>query len=325
MKKLLAITAVLSGNALASTQTVEVVGPNVCQDRGFNMARCSYEPHDVSATVDLPYIPRVTKVSVRHEGDCSTHYPVSIAVGLGNGVDELINALASGEHVIPQDGSSLIKVNVVSPWSQYAYYYSSCRIVADVQTDVVDEGDLTSILSRLATDASKRIDVIQDQIHDKSTIQSLLGVASKLEAIIDIAEKDSASVYELNTTLQENCDSISPCTWIDQIGVVLNDPNVELPDSQLLLLFSLAFDLDTIVPADCTDNNCVAELVDEETTSAIRAIRAGVDANGNGDHIDDIPEQIKLLLDEKLTLESHIEELKGVASRYGISWSSVEN
>lgn len=317
MRSLLAAAALVSVNALAASETIEVVGLNACKATGFSMSRCSYEPRKLDALVDQSYIPRMTRVSVFHEGNCSTQYPIDISVASGNGGNMMINALRPGEHLIAQNNASLVEVNVVSPWAQHAYYYSSCRITANVETDIVDEDTLLS----LASNASERLEVIEDQIGDKSTILTLLGIAKSLEAIIDIAEQDSASVYELNTTLQANCDNISPCTWTDQIGVILDDPSINIPTPQLLLLFSLAFDLDSIVPADCYDNNCVAELVNEETRSAILTIRSEIDRNENGDYTDEISDQIKLLLDEKLILESRLEEIKAVADKNGIVWS----
>lgn len=295
-------------------ETVEIVGDEACSKSGRNLQQCEYSPLDIVASIDKEYVNKYFSVNIVKSGNCSTAYPISLNVGMQGGESRSINALRSGGYTFPQSQLGIVQVVVNAPYKRFAQFKSSCSITAEVDVDIVDVSALAEDLGILKAGAESEISEINDRITDKETIVNLIGIANSLEQLINISQEDFVSFYALDDILQDNCDGISACTWSSQMEVVLAE--VALPFSQFFLLFNLATALDSLIPSDCADGNCVATLVDGEVLSVLNDVRAQVSE-------DDLAKEIEELIGRKLDLTELLSEYRQVATDYSINWNDL--
>ena len=316
MKKLASIFAIATISAAANAQIIPIVGPDNCLAVGRYLMRCQYNPIQVSLTPEEPYINKMTYLEVTRQGICATQFPISISASMDGATSATYSALQAGSYALSQNQSSSIIVNVQAPFKNSAHFHTSCRISAAVKVDQVDRGQLQTTLSGLKQNALSEIAILNDRISDKSTIVSLLETTFALESLVTIAAQPAVDFTSLNEILLNSCDPVAPCTWSDQIAVVLEDPSVNIPVLQHLMLLQLGQQLDVLVPTNCVDNNCVGQLIDDTLTSAIENLRSGIS-------ISSLDAEIQNLVAQRYTLEDRLAEYRSVAGRYEITWESI--
>lgn len=316
MKQLIVLFAILTISAAAHAQIISIVGPENCRVVGNHLMQCQYNPTQLILTPEAPYVSKTTSLQIMRQGTCATQFPININLTTSGGASVTYNALQAATHVLGQGQSSSLAVNVQAPYRNSAYFHSSCRITAAMIVNRVDISQLQMTLSGLKQITLTEITVLDDRIEDKSTIASLLEATFVLENLLAIAEQTTVDFYSLNDILLNSCESIAPCTWSDQIAIILDDPAVNMPFLQQLMLFQLGQQLDVIVPADCAANNCVAELIDDALAGVIENLRSNI-------NLGTIDNEIQNLVAQRYILEDRLAEYRATAVKHQISWDSI--
>ncbi len=316
MKRIAVIICLLLSSS-AFCLSYQIVGRDVCSLQGNMLWQCSYLPVNFQLSVLDDVIPLETMVEINRNQYCRTQYPISLVFGYGEGMVSELNALSLSSSRISQLSSSELKFSVDAPYSNYARFDSRCSITANIEVDAVDLGKLEENIGNEKASLLDQIEVIDDRIGDKTTIQNLLEVADLYANIVSIANQDIVSYAQLNLILLESCEDADPCTWTDQINVVLNDPTVIMPFNQMLLLYNLATTLDTLVPADCTAvDNCLISIIDEQTEETIGNIASSIDTTS-------LNEEIRQLVDNRLQASNRLATLESIALDYNLDWSGI--
>lgn len=308
--------AVLLFSAQAFALEIPIVGADNCTTFGSRLMRCSYEKRTIPLSLLPSYIPRNTQLEIARSGSCSTQFPIQLQVTRSDNTTSLYNALQVNSYAVPQGSGDQIGVEIVAPYKNVAYFHSSCRITATLVPDVVDRVKLADILSFNKQDTLQKIEVLDDRIKDKTTIATLLDATFALEQLLVIAEQSTADLFSLNDTLYAACDTGMQCSWTEQIAIIIDSPDSQIPFSQQAMLFQLGQQLDLLLPSDCADNNCVGELIDEDLAMIIGDLRNTLDTTG-------LEASIRHLISERFALEDQMIEYKTIAEDYAIDWNSL--
>lgn len=303
-------------SAHASAFEIPIVGADNCTTFGSRLMRCSYEKRIIPLSPLPSYIPRNTALEISRSGTCSTQFPIQLQVTRSDKTTSLYNALQIDSYTVSQGSGDQISVEIVAPYKNVAYFHSSCRITATLVPDVVDRVKLTDILSFNKQDTLQKIEVLDDRIKDKTTIATLLDATFALEQLLLIAEQSTADLFSLNDTLYAACDTGMQCSWTEQIAIIIDNPDSQIPFSQQAMLFQLGQQLDLLLPSDCADNNCVGELIDEDLAVVIGDLRNTLDTTS-------LEASIRLLISERFALEDQMIEYKTIAENYAIVWNSL--
>lgn len=316
LTSLLTFVALLYISFSAISEPYSIVSDDVCTKRGNYISNCSPPPVELGLTTYSDLVPAELDVSISINQYCSTPYPISLEFLLSNGQSFSMNALQPNNTAYSQGQASSMTVSVNAPYSRYAYFDSRCEILADIAVDQINVSTLTDNLSNEKDRVNSEIEIVRDRIDDKSTIGSLMSIGIMYESLIAIAESDLTTYAEINHILIDNCDQTADCTWSDQIGVVLNDPSVLMPFSQMLLLFNLGTELDNLVPADCTHENCMVSLIGDSEKEAIESITTSIDTSNLESEIEDLTIDLQFLNEELLMLRQ-------IALDFDIEWSQL--
>lgn len=313
-KLMLCITGLLL-SCSAQSQILPIVGDDNCIKAGSLLTRCQVDGLSVPLPQKASFINKHTILSIRHEGNCSTQFPISMTLML-EGLQPLpaVNVLQPAEYAIPQGEATRLSLRIDAPYSSFAYFDSSCHIDVQVEIDHVNQLELSGTLAELKHSTLNRIMVVNDRISDKTNLASLMEATFALEQVLSIATQDTSNLYSLNEILEASCEDGMQCSWSEQIGAVVNNPAIVLPFAQKLMLFNLGLQLDLIVPGDCMDNSCLAELIDPEVQHAISEVRRSFSVESLG-------ADLRGLVDERFELEDLLTDYQEVAARYEIDWN----
>ncbi|MCR6651279.1 MAG: hypothetical protein NVV73_07210 [Cellvibrionaceae bacterium] len=293
-----------------------IVGAQNCTQSGSRLMRCRYETQSISMDLLPTYVPAKSELTITRSGTCSTQYPIQIKIKDSNQKINTYNALLPNIYLIPQQATSAMSVEIVAPYKNIAYFPSSCVIEATLTPNSVNISELTSILSTKKNEALDHIRILDDRILDKTTISTLMQITLSLEQLVRIAGSTSVDFYSLNEILAASCDPETSCSWTEQISLILDDPAIQLPFMQQFMLFQLGQQLDLILPADCADNNCIIELIDDELAGIIQGLRSNINTTT-------LEDAIKQLVTERFAIEDLIAEYQSVAETYSINWNQL--
>lgn len=303
-------------SAQSSAFEIPIVSEDNCARSTSRLMRCQYENHALPLADLAEYVPRTSELEITRSGSCSTQFPIQIRITRRDGTALHYNALQLGSHSFSQGVGDRINVEILAPYKNVAYFHSSCRITATLATDVIDIEQLTDILSFRKQETLQKIEVLDDRIRDKTTIATLLDATFALEQLVLIAEQSTVDLFALNDVLHATCDTGAECSWTAQIAVIVDDPNNQIPFTQQAMLFQLGQQLDVLLPSDCAENNCVAELIDENLSKTIRELRNTFDTTT-------LESSIRLLISERFELEDQLSEYRTIADDYAVEWNSL--
>jgi hypothetical protein len=306
---------------LVTAETLSIVSDSNCVQSGGRLRACIASSQTVTLDKLLPeYIPLQTKIAVSVEGNCSTSYPLYIEI-LGDDSQSVGSIDVFTDRNVDLNNSNYSEFGTVtfltdSPYSAIASYDPSCQILADMEFNKVDIDGLTENLRDLKSEKEKELSLISDLVEKQELIIDLSGAVTVYESVINTADLDRISLLELNTILAESCTDGNQCTWSNKILAILqNSP--DLQPSQQFLLFSLAQKLDTLVPSDCEDENCVASIIDAETRNTLDEIIEKTPS------LSEAEEDLKEYLAHKQSLELVLDDYKQTCGEYGIEWGAL--
>lgn len=149
----------ISVTAQAYTTNADLVSPSACTLSSGRLLSCAI----ATRTLDgLPMtstaVPLRTTVTAVKSGNCSTQYPLELALSADGADSVTFQYISGGSTTIRRhDGQPIPRVTVTdtSPWTRFANFDSSCRIglsIVSNEPDVNSKADAQEIIAALTAD-----------------------------------------------------------------------------------------------------------------------------------------------------------------------------
>jgi hypothetical protein len=117
----------------------DLVSPARCQQYAGHLVHCAFDPLALEATATTQAAPVESTFTVTMSGDCSSQYPLALALSAAGAPTVLFHIEDRNAVVRRTDSGPIETINVLdgSPWTDVAAYDASCRISVSAQMNGV--------------------------------------------------------------------------------------------------------------------------------------------------------------------------------------------
>lgn len=316
IKYIFALSLLISASAYSVDY--QIVGSDSCMRLGNFYRFCAPGNERIYLSPHDDVIPAAILLQVSVGPYCSTAYPMNINMLLESNDSTSVSALQNMTYKIYQYDNQYVDINLDAPWGNYAYFNSACSINASIHPDTVDLSELAENIRVEKEDLDYWDSIYSDRIADKTLLNRVFGVIKLYKQAVTIALADEVSFAEINSLLTNFCGTSENCTWAQQMRVLMVQVQSLLDANTAVNLMSLGVALDKLVPASCTENNCVSSIVTPEQTDIVESV---IEAIKSYDNLD---EDIRQLQEEQLGVLARIIKLQVIAQSYGLSWAEFD-